>query len=288
MISKTVVVNLPADAEARPVAVLVQIASQVADLQPTGLKFAERPLEQRCVVRLEVDFPVQAQHTLVALQEGVERQAALGVLLARPRVAEVQVDQVHLARREVLLQFGGIDAQEIDVFQSHGKGLLHRQHQCLLHALHGDEQNVRLQRSRLDRELSLAAADLQPQLARLRHQRAPVAAQISRVLQPYRPAGLHPRRKILSFSHSHGDSLPDPFSFSCIIPDFRTPVKGIVISAVEKLAFLPRPVYNIRAISPGVAQFGRALRSGRRGRKFESCHADLFMNISEELSTISF
>ena len=30
-----------------------------------------------------------------------------------------------------------------------------------------------------------------------------------------------------------------------------------------------------------VAQFGRALRSGRRGRKFESCHADLFMNISE-------
>ena len=25
----------------------------------------------------------------------------------------------------------------------------------------------------------------------------------------------------------------------------------------------------------GVAQFGRALRSGRRGRKFKSCHADL-------------
>ena len=30
-----------------------------------------------------------------------------------------------------------------------------------------------------------------------------------------------------------------------------------------------------------VAQFGRALRSGRRGRKFESCHADLFMDVSE-------
>ena len=42
-------------------AVLVQIASQVADLQPTGLKFAERPLEQRCVVRLEVDFAPHAQ-----------------------------------------------------------------------------------------------------------------------------------------------------------------------------------------------------------------------------------
>ena len=27
-----------------------------------------------------------------------------------------------------------------------------------------------------------------------------------------------------------------------------------------------------------MAQFGRALRSGRRGRKFESCHADLFID----------
>ena len=26
-----------------------------------------------------------------------------------------------------------------------------------------------------------------------------------------------------------------------------------------------------------MAQFGRALRSGRRGRKFESCHADLLI-----------
>ena len=26
-----------------------------------------------------------------------------------------------------------------------------------------------------------------------------------------------------------------------------------------------------------VAQFGRALRSGRRGRRFESCHADNFI-----------
>ena len=31
--------------------------------------------------------------------------------------------------------------------------------------------------------------------------------------------------------------------------------------------------YNIKAVR-GVAQFGRALRSGRRGRKFESCHLD--------------
>ena len=31
---------------------------------------------------------------------------------------------------------------------------------------------------------------------------------------------------------------------------------------------------NDKVHQRGVAQFGRALRSGRRGRKFESCHLD--------------
>ena len=38
-----------------------------------------------------------------------------------------------------------------------------------------------------------------------------------------------------------------------------------------------RMVYTttrVRETVRGVAQFGRALRSGRRGRKFESCHLD--------------
>ena len=32
--------------------------------------------------------------------------------------------------------------------------------------------------------------------------------------------------------------------------------------------------YNLIVIHRGVAQFGRALRSGRRGRRFKSCHLD--------------
>ncbi len=32
-------------------------------------------------------------------------------------------------------------------------------------------------------------------------------------------------------------------------------------------------MYNINAVR-GVAQFGRVLRSGRRGRRFKSCHLD--------------
>ena len=31
---------------------------------------------------------------------------------------------------------------------------------------------------------------------------------------------------------------------------------------------------NDKVHQRGVAQFGRALRSGRRGRRFESCHLD--------------
>ena len=38
---------------------------------------------------------------------------------------------------------------------------------------------------------------------------------------------------------------------------------------------------SIQGLYRGVAQLGRALRSGRRGRKFESCHADLFMDVTE-------
>ena len=37
----------------------------------------------------------------------------------------------------------------------------------------------------------------------------------------------------------------------------------------------------------GVAQFGRALRSGRRGRKFESCRLDSLQLMTEEMASWS-
>ena len=40
------------------------------------------------------------------------------------------------------------------------------------------------------------------------------------------------------------------------------------------LDFLAVIVYNYLVIVRGVAQFGRVLRSGRRGRRFKSCHLD--------------
>ena len=43
------------------------------------------------------------------------------------------------------------------------------------------------------------------------------------------------------------------------------------------LDFLPPALYN-RCVVRRVAQFGRALRSGRRGRGFESRHADIHIH----------
>ena len=44
---------------------------------------------------------------------------------------------------------------------------------------------------------------------------------------------------------------------------------------IKKVAFLPKWVHNRRAFSfRSVAQPGRALRSGRRGRWFEPSHSD--------------
>lgn len=43
----------------------------------------------------------------------------------------------------------------------------------------------------------------------------------------------------------------------------------------------------IRSVSRGVAQFGRALDLGSRGRKFESCHPDAY-SLKAHLKKMSF
>ena len=207
MISKTVVVNLPADAEARPVAVLVQIAGQVADLQPTGFKFAERPLEQRRVVRFEMDLAVFRQNVLVFLQKAAVRQAALGIFLARPRVAEVQKQPVDLAVGKIFLQLRRVERQEYQILQPHLQRFLHAEQHGLLHALDGDEQHIGVLPRSLDGELALSAADLQPERLGRRHQAAPIAAQRLAVAHVDRRAGLQTRFQIVSLSHSHGRFL---------------------------------------------------------------------------------
>ena len=49
---------------------------------------------------------------------------------------------------------------------------------------------------------------------------------------------------------------------------FRTEARKIFL---DKKAMV---LYNILCVNRDVAQFGRALRSGRRSRRFKSCHPD--------------
>ena len=47
------------------------------------------------------------------------------------------------------------------------------------------------------------------------------------------------------------------------------------LSVATKIGY----IICIRFLNRSVAQLGRALRSGRRGRKFKSCHSDFFISI---------
>ena len=184
-------------------AVCVQVAGQLANLQPAGFKFSERPLEQAGVVGLEVNLALRAEDPLVFFQKSPEGQAALCIFLARPRVAEVQIEQVNFAVRKIILQFRCVDGEKKDVFQPHGERLFHGEQQSLLHLFHGDDQDIRLCRGGFHREFALAAADFQTQLLCTRQQGTPFAPKLRTVLNPDGGTGLHPRLQIVSLSHSH-------------------------------------------------------------------------------------
>ena len=111
---------------------------------------------------------------------------------------------------------------------------------------------------------------------------------------------------IISFSHSLRSALTAFMPFSSIpfdmgitgiyiagysapylsrfLPDFRLtaschpPIRKIFLfsrfSAWQ--TYIPLIYYKSYKVNRGVAQLGRALRSGRRGRRFESCHLDQF------------
>ena len=62
-----------------------------------------------------------------------------------------------------------------------------------------------------------------------------------------------------------------------------------VIFFAEKSLYKQEIVcYNINCCEQrGVAQFGRALRSGRRGRRFDSCHLDYDKRLSKTIVLLS-
>ena len=185
----------------------MQIVRDVMQFEEAALHLGQRPVEELGVVGLEVDLAAELQHLFIFFEERVVRQPPLCVLFAGPRIAEVDVEQVDLVVGEERVDVRGVERDEKDVFQAHADRGLHREHQCIGHALDRDEQHVRLRRSRLDGEFALAAADLDAQLAAARHQAPPVAAQRLRLVDPDGFTGVHARLEIVSSSHSHGKFL---------------------------------------------------------------------------------
>ena len=92
-------------------AVRVQIIGDVPQFEEAALHFRQRPGKQIRVVGLEVDLPAELQHLLVFFQKGVVRQAALGVLLARPGVAEVDIEQVDLVVGKELVDIRRVERE---------------------------------------------------------------------------------------------------------------------------------------------------------------------------------
>ena len=83
-----------------PGAVLVEVPRDLAEGVPGPGELQEGELEQGPVVGLEVDLPAGAQDLPVDVQKIPVGQAALGVAVGGPRVAEVDKDPVRLVRGE--------------------------------------------------------------------------------------------------------------------------------------------------------------------------------------------
>ena len=140
-------------------------------------------------------------------------QAALGVTLAGPRVAEVDVDPIHLTGCKELGELVSIGVHEKDIGQSGVYTPFHGDHHGVRHHLNGDEQYVRLRGRCPLREPSFAAAKLHPQLPRLRHQLPPVALMCIRIPDQLCGTALHPGDQILLFSHPHRKNLRRSYFF---------------------------------------------------------------------------
>ena len=107
------------------------------------------------------------------------------------------------------------------------------------------------------------------------------------VATPYK-ARRHPRRCYTPIQ----PGLPLPGRGFCL-PPIRTIHDRIFEFQPGEGVAKPPPMRIIPAVDRRVAQLGSALRSGRRGRRFESCHADhfpflIYLSLFQFSNNISF
>ena len=195
-------------------AIGVEVPGDLVEGESRLGKLLQRELKQGVVVRLEVDLAVLRQHLAVEGQEIPMGQAALGLPLGGPGVAEVDEDPVHLSRGEELRQAGCVPHQEEHVAKLRLHGPLHGHHLGVGHLLHGDEQHLRVLPGSLHGEAALSAAQLQIEGLGPGHQLPPAPPHGGAVLHVDSAAALHPRNQIFLLTHPHGrPSVPKVCAF---------------------------------------------------------------------------
>ena len=187
-----------------PDTVGVEIPGDLLQLVARLGKLEEGPLKETAVVGLEMDLPAVGQNAPVALQKVRVGEAAPGVTVGGPGVAEVDIDALHLAGGEVVPQVGHVGVDEADVLEAHGLGPLHGDDHGVGHPLDGDEEDLRLGGGGLTGEAALAAAQLHPQLAAGGQELPPAAPPALGVLDLIVGTTLHPGDEVGFLTHTHG------------------------------------------------------------------------------------
>ena len=130
-------------------------------------------------------------------------QPPLGVAVAGPGIAEVDIDAVYLTRSKEQRKLRHVPIHKKDVVQFLGADPLHGDHHGVRHPFHRNIERLWILRRSLRRKAALAAAQLQKDLLRLGHQLPPLSLPLLRVGNQHPGTAFHPHSQVRFFSHSH-------------------------------------------------------------------------------------
>ena len=95
----------------------VEIKGDVIDGEIEQLKLLERIIEERAVIGFEMQLTVGFDDASILVEEIDIGETALGMLIPRPRIAEIDIDAVDGMLDENLIDVGDIEDGEPDVMK---------------------------------------------------------------------------------------------------------------------------------------------------------------------------
>ena len=136
----------------------MQVVGHVANVKPRQRELLQRKIEQPAIVRLEVNFAVRFENSLVQLQKAHMRQAAFGVTFFRPRVAKIYVKPVDFVLGEKFSDICHVKDNQTDVAQIFFANLTRRRQYASRFDLKPDKIYLRVALGDLRNEVAFARA----------------------------------------------------------------------------------------------------------------------------------